>query len=95
MTLSDYLVAYQVGLTLLGAYALTDAAKRVLGARAELPWVSRLLPLVPVAVGLLAALVPGWLPGDGLGERLMGGGLVGAVAPLVHGVVKRRAGIEP
>lgn len=51
---------------------------------------SHLMPLVPVAFGLLFALIPNWLPGESFGPRAVVGCAIGLLAPWFYGAFKPR-----
>jgi hypothetical protein len=93
VSLTDFVLRYQSGLTVLGVMLLTHGIKRLLGAAADHPWAQRLiLPSAPAVFATLLAFVPGWYLGA-LPERVTGGALLGLCAPFFYSVVKRR--IDP
>ena len=51
---------------------------------------SHLMPLVPVALGLILATLPGWLPGASFSDRAVIGCAIGLMAPWFYGALKPR-----
>jgi hypothetical protein len=93
ISIADFLFRYQSALTVVAATVATQGLKTIMGAASDHPWAQRLLlPLSPAIFGLLVGLAPGWLPGA-LGERFVGGALLGMCAPALFSIVKRR--IDP
>ncbi|MDP3910585.1 MAG: hypothetical protein Q8Q14_09330 [Gemmatimonadales bacterium] len=82
MTLTDFLLSYQAGLTVLGCMGATEAIKRALGERAKRPGVKATLPLIPIALGAIVGAVP-LLPGEP-GPRLVVGALLGGASPALY-----------
>lgn len=89
VSLIDFILSYQVGLTILGAGFLTEGIKKGMGPRARRPWGERFLHAFPVLLCAAIGLSPRWLPGE-LPERALGGALLGTVATWLYGAIKRR-----
>ncbi len=80
-------------LSLLGGavYALTEALKLALKGLPETSLWQRLLPLYPLVLGALGAiLIPGFAPGETAAERSVYGILTGAFSGQAYELVKRQ-----
>lgn len=79
-----------LGLVIVLADLLKAALARYWPATVDSSLKSHLMPLVPVAFGLLFALIPSWLPGESFGPRAVVGCAIGLLAPWFYGALKPR-----
>jgi hypothetical protein len=88
MTASDI-----TSLLVLGAAVavIIEATKRFASGVSRSIWWVRALPFLPLLLGALgAAVVPGRIPGEGYGEKILYGILAGAFSGQSYGVVVRQ-----